>query len=188
MAHVRRKFVEAGRIAQGRRGAKLLGHAERFVKAIKEIYRTDREIRKEATTLDQLTTRRRAEVVPQLEQLLEDTLTLQPVVTPKSKLGKALAYAARTLPSIIKYADCPQLRLDNNDIENHIRPFAIGRKNWLMANTPAVGHALAIWFTLIQTAKANGWRPDQYLTHLFNGILNGSPFIQLLPTKPPPRT
>jgi len=72
------------------------------------------------------------------------------------------------------------------DTENKVRPFAVGRKNWLMANTPDGAHALATWFTLVETAKANGWEPHQYLLHLLEGIKDGAGLVTLMPTLPPP--
>ncbi len=70
-------------------------------------------------------------------------------------------------------------------VENKVRPFAVGRKNWLMANIPDGAHALATWYSLVETAKANGWNPHTYLLHLFNGLLEDAPTEKLLPTTPP---
>ncbi|MCB9236265.1 MAG: transposase [Acidobacteria bacterium] len=77
------------------------------------------------------------------------------------------------------------MTLDNNPLENKVRPFALGRKNWLFANTPAGAHALATWFSLVETAKANGWKPDRYLNHLLTGLQNNAPADSILPTIPP---
>ena len=76
------------------------------------------------------------------------------------------------------------LDIDNNGAENQIRPFALGRKNWLFSASPRGAHASALFYTLIATAVANDWNPFDYLKHLFETIrLCKTPqdYINLLP-------
>jgi len=186
MAHVRRKFVEAARIAYGNKRSNMIGVSAEIVKDIKDIYRMDREVRYESSGPDQLTEQRQSKVLPMLKTLHAKITKLSDEVVPKSKLGMAVGYAVRTLPKIMKYVDCPNLTMDNNDTENKVRPFALGRKNWLMANTPSGAHALATWFSIIETAKANGWNPHQYLLHLLTGLRDNTDITNLMPTLPPP--
>ena len=63
-----------------------------------------------------------------------------------------------------------RLEIDNNLIENLIRPFALGRKNWMMSGSPRGAHASALFYSLIATAKANGLNPFDYLKYLFENI------------------
>lgn len=71
-------------------------------------------------------------------------------------MGKALAHLGKTLPLIERYLEAPELPLDNDRVENAIRPFVIGRRGWLFSDTPAGAHASAVVYSLATTAKANG--------------------------------
>ncbi len=71
---------------------------------------------------------------------------------------------------LIRYIDDGALQIDNNQIENAIRPFALGRKNWLFAGNPRGAQAGAILYSLLMTAKENGLNEHAYLTFVFNRI------------------
>jgi hypothetical protein len=71
---------------------------------------------------------------------------------------------------LIIYLEDGRLRPDNNLVENAIRPFVVGRKNWLFAGSPDGAVASATFFTLIETAKANGLEPYAYLRHVFQKL------------------
>ena len=71
---------------------------------------------------------------------------------------------------LIRVLDDGRIEVDNNRCENAIRPFVLGRKAWLFADTPAGATASARLYSLIETAKANGIKPDHYLNHLFKEL------------------
>jgi hypothetical protein len=76
------------------------------------------------------------------------------------------------------------LKPDNNDVENAIRPFVLGRKNWLFAGHPNGAHASATFFSLVETAKANGLEPYAYLRYIFEKlplVKNNQDYEKLLP-------
>ncbi len=77
-------------------------------------------------------------------------------VPPKSAIGKAIGYSLRQWPKLIRYIDYGDLNIDNNRAERAIKPFVIGRKNWMFANTANRAIAHATLYSLIETAKANG--------------------------------
>ncbi len=185
LAHARRKFVDAAKAGYGNKRSKTLGVANQMVRDIKGIYQCHRDIQDESHTVDEVIRRRNEEVRPLLEKFKKKVDELDGQVVPKGKLGQAISYATRIIPKVLKYVDCPQLTPDNNAIEREVRPFALGRKNWLMANTPDGAHALATWFTLLATAKANGWNPNHYLQHLFQGLIASTPTQDLMPTLRP---
>ena len=89
---------------------------------------------------------------------------------PKSLLGKAIAYARNQWSRLIVYLEDGRLRIDNNLVENAIRPFAVGRKNWLFSGSPRGAKASAAFYSLIETAKANGLEPYAYLRFLFERL------------------
>lgn len=82
---------------------------------------------------------------------------------PKSSLGKALHYLREQWPYLIRYLEDGRLELSNNRAERSIKPFVMGRKNWLFSNTPAGAQASAVIYSLIETAKENGLDPYRYL-------------------------
>jgi len=103
---------------------------------------------------------------------------------PKGKLGEALAYLSKNWEKLTKYTEDGRLSIDNNPVENAIRPFAIGRKNWMFSNSQAGAKASAMLYSMIETAKANGLEPYAYLRTLFIKIptcQTVEDFEQLLP-------
>lgn len=94
----------------------------------------------------------------------------RPQVLPKSALGKAIAYCLNQWEKLTVFLTDGRLELDNNRSERSIKPFVIGRKNWLFANTPRGAMASAIIYSLIETAKENGLNPFAYLTYLFEQL------------------
>jgi hypothetical protein len=78
-------------------------------------------------------------------------------------LGKALHYLLEQWPYLIRVLENGRLELSNNRAERSIKPFVMGRKNWLFANTPAGAQSSAVIYSLIETAKENGLNPYWYL-------------------------
>ncbi len=93
-----------------------------------------------------------------------------PQVPPTSATGKALHYLHNEWPRLIGYLDDGRLEIDNNAAENAIRPFVIGRKNWLFSDSVRGVRASANLYALIETAKANGLEPYAYLRYLFTEL------------------
>ena len=85
-------------------------------------------------------------------------------------LGKAIQYALTQWPRLLIYLEDGRLSIDNNLVENAIRPFALGRKNWLFSDTQAGAHASARLYSLIETAKANGFNDYAYLKWVFTEL------------------
>ena len=82
---------------------------------------------------------------------------------PKGKTGEALAYLDKNWDKLTVYISDGRLNIDNNPVENAIRPFAIGRKNWLFSDSQRGAKASAMLYSIIETAKANGLEPYAYL-------------------------
>lgn len=93
-------------------------------------------------------------------------------VLPKSALGQAITYCRHQWEKLGTFLQDGRLELDNNRSERSIKPFVIGRKNWLFANTPSGANASAIIYSLVETAKENGLSPYAYLTYLFEQLPN----------------
>lgn len=166
LAHARRKFDEALK-AQGKNKT---GHAWRGLKFIQKLYRIERQL-KEATPEARYHARHE-QAKPIMEKMrawLEEVL---PQVPPMTLTGKALNYLHNQWPKLIRYLDDGRLRIDNNLVENAIRPFVVGRKNFLFCDTVKGATASANLYSLIETAKANGLAPYEYLRRILTELPN----------------
>ena len=92
---------------------------------------------------------------------------------PESLIGKALNYARNQWDKAIRYVDDGRLDIDNNRSERAIKPFVTGRKAWLFSQTAKGANASATLYSIIETAKANGLIPYDYLMHVMNKIMHG---------------
>lgn len=93
-----------------------------------------------------------------------------PKISGKSPLAKAIRYALARMLKTRAYLDNGFLELDNNSAERAMKPVALGRKNWMFAGSERGGKAMAIAFTLIETAKLNGVDPQAWLTDVLSRI------------------
>ena len=105
---------------------------------------------------------------------------------PKSLLGKAVYYAQSQRKYLRAYLLDGRLEISNNRAENSIRPFVMGRKNWLFSNTPNGARASAVYYSLIVSARENGLVPFEYLTKIFTQAPNGVDPKTLMPWKVSP--
>lgn len=99
-------------------------------------------------------------VLTELRAWLDKT---RPLVVPGLALGRALAYLDKYWDKLTRYTERGDLPIDNNRCENALRPFVVGRKNWLFSDTPAGAQASALIYSLVETAKANGREPYTWL-------------------------
>ena len=95
-------------------------------------------------------------------------------VLPKSLLGRALHYLASQWSKLRRYVDDGRYSIDNNVQENAIRPFCVGRRNWLFADTVAGADASANLYSLLQTCRVNGIDGYRYLRALFIALPKAS--------------
>jgi hypothetical protein len=103
---------------------------------------------------------------------------------PKSMLGAALTYAVRQENWLNNVFLDGRLELSNNRAERSVRPFALGRKNWLFSNTPKGADASAAVYSIVETAKANGLKPYSYLNFILEHLKNGGAMEACLPWTP----
>lgn len=163
-AHVRRRFVDAVRVQpKGKRGK-----ADEAVTLIGKLYGIERDC-KDASDEVRLHARQQFSVpaLAALHDWMEATL---PGVTPSSALGTALAYMKKYWSRLTRYTERGDLPIDNNRVENSIRPFVVGRKGWLFSDTPAGAHSSAVIYSLMQTAKANGKEPYAWLCNVLHDL------------------
>lgn len=161
-AHVRRKFVDATH------GRKNTAAAHQMVALIRKLYQVERAVREE--TVEKRKAIRQAQAKPILEKIKDWLDEKAGKVLPKSPLGEAIAYTLGLWPKLQTYLEDGNIPIDNNKIENAIRPFVIGRKNFLFSGSPRGAAASATLYTLVETAKANGLEPWAYLNYLFEKL------------------
>ena len=159
--HIRRGFVEAlpsDKKAYGTSvAAKAVGYFDRIYHEESLLKDLSSEERYE---------QRLAKIKPLLDELFAWLETVQ--VSGKGKLAEAVRYALNERKYMYTFLEDGDVPIDNNRAENAIRPFAIGRKNWLFSNTANGAKASAALYSIISTAQANGLDAEKYLTELFS--------------------
>jgi transposase len=160
-AHARRTFVEAHKAS----GSPL---AKEAIERIGELYAIEAKLRDldDATRLHE----RRQHLAPRLDAFKGWLDDLQPKVLGNNGLRRAIDYTRRRWPALVRLLDDGAWPIDNNPIENAIRPIAVGRKNWLFAGSESAGRRAAALMSLIATAKANGLEPHAWLTDVLTRL------------------
>ncbi len=166
-AHARRKFMDVIK-AQGKNRKNC--SADKALDYIRKLYRIEKEAREKGLSTDEIYLVRQQEskaILDKFKQWLDRTALRTP---PKGLLGKAVAYTLNQWHRLIGYVEDGRLSIDNNMAENSIRPFVVGRKNWLFSGTPEGAEASALLYSLIETARANKLEPYAYLRFIFEKL------------------
>ena len=168
-AHLRRKFDEALKglpPKQRASGTK----AQQALDLINKLFLIERDLQ-QVTPEERFRARdlRSRPIVESFRKWLDD---ISSAVLPKSLFGVAVHYGMQQWTKLIRFLEDGRIELSNNRSERSIKPFVIGRKNWLFANTPRGARASAIIYSLVETAKENRLNPYTYLTYLFEKLPN----------------
>ena len=170
-AHVRRKFFDVVKAAdKPKDGNRKPGNADYALKYIRKLYRIEKEAKAKGLINGALFKERQEKAKPVLDEFKRWLDSKFDKVPPKSLLGKAIAYTLNQWSRLVVYADTDYVTMDNNMAENAIRPFVIGRKNWLFSGTPDGASASAAIYSLVETAKANGLEPYWYFRYLLEKL------------------
>ena len=164
MAHARRMFFEA------KDNNKVI--AEYALEQIGLLYNIERKAREQQLDAEQTGQLRQTEAMPVLESLgrwMKETYLKS---LPKSTIGKALGYSIGRWPELTLYTTNGKLNIDNNPVENSIRPVAIGRKNYLFAGSHEAAKRSAILYSLMGTCKLHGINPFIWLKDVLQRINN----------------
>lgn len=166
LAHARRRFYKCVR---GLPKAVREAHdAYAFLQNFKALYRIEREMK--TADAEARYRRRQQDSVPILNKIRIRLDALLPQTRPTSDFGDALRYLDSEWNYLTRYCDFGELEIDNNAIENCVRPLALGRKNWLHAKSERGAAANCVFYSLLATAKANGVDPAAYLEHIFKEL------------------
>jgi transposase len=165
MAHARRKFADIIKIAKTTNGL-----AHEAIKFFKALYKIEKEARESSLSSQQRFDLREGKsraILKSFKTWLDNHLTKTPI---QSKIGEAIRYTLSNWELLNNYLNDGRIEIDNNLLENAIRPFALGRKNWMFMGSPSGARAGATFYTLIETCKANGIEPYQYLCSMLHRI------------------
>ena len=159
MAHARRYFEQAQQNDKDR--------SQYVLKEIQKLYAVEKHCRENNLAHDDRLMLRKENSVPVLESLhawLKEEITK---VTPASAIGKAISYALPRWEKLMLYTTDGKLEIDNNLVENSIRPVAVGRKNYLFAGSHEAAQNAAMFYSLLGTCKLKGIEPFAWLKNIF---------------------
>jgi transposase len=165
--HCRRYFIKAEEnVPKAARSPDLL--ATRFIKLIGKLFAV--EARSARWTVDRRQRLRRRYCTLVLDVIYKLMIEQSPGVVPNSPLGKALTYLRGQWPKLVRYIENGNWPISNNPCENSIRPFCVGRRSWLFADTVAGANASANLYSIVETCRAHSIDPYRYLTWLFQRL------------------
>ena len=172
-AHVRRKFAEA--LEEDRK------HASEAIVYISKLYKIEEEMRESHLDADAIQVRRQKESYPIIQGFERWMGSVSGKLLPKSRMGKALVYTYAILPRLSRYVLDGRYNIDNNGIENAIRPLAIGRKNYLFCGNHDAAVRAAIIYSLFSCCKAAGVDTREWLENILKRIPVEQDLETLLP-------
>ena len=161
-AHVRRKFIEA------EERDPMIGRW--MLRQIGQLYQIEVRLRDQNAGPALRIAVRSSQSAPILQRIKRALFKLKPRYLPRSNMGKALAYAMEQWPGLELYLINGAIEIDNNLVENAIRPTKLGMKNWLFLGSEASGRTSAILFTIIESAKRHGLEPYAYIRNLLESL------------------
>ena len=171
-AHARRYFVDVIKAKKKHRSKRIQPKslADEALLFIGRLYQIENEAKTRNLDSQKIYQLRQEKAKPVLDEFKKWLDSKQDITPPKGLLGKAIKYTLNHWEKLIVYIEDGRLSPDNNAAENAIRPFVVGRKNWLFAGHPNGAEAGATFYSLVETAKANGLEPYAYLRYIFEKL------------------
>ena len=166
-AHARRKYVETETAKQDEPSVNLASEGLRY---IRELFKIEKELRD--LTPEERKSQRLEKEKPVLDAYWKWVESSRDKVLPKSKISQALNYSLTNKAQLEAYLQDGRCAISNNTAENSIRPFTVGRKNWLFSASPKGAEASACVYSIIETCKANNIDSEKYLIYLFTRMPN----------------
>ncbi|WP_340124643.1 IS66 family transposase, partial [Methylobacter svalbardensis] len=163
-----RKFDEALKALPKASRENKFGMAHTALRKFRALYLLEKQLKD--LTIEQRYLLRQEKSKPLMEDLKQWCDDSVAKTTKESALGKAIRYTINQWDYLMRYLEDGNLQIDNNAAERHIKPFVIGRKNWLFNQTPRGATASALLYSLVQTAVANNLEPFDYLKYLFTEL------------------
>lgn len=176
-AHARRKFFEAKEEDPKR--------AAWFLKQIGRLYHVESRLREARAGPKERETQRKIHCPAVLKRIHRAMRWFSRRLLPQSQLGKAVSYALNEWEQLLSYVQDGRLEIDNNLMENAIRPTAVGKKNWLFIGHPKAGEKSAIIYSLLGSCRRAGVPPLEYLADVFQRLptMKASQIAELVPSR-----
>lgn len=154
-AHARREFWKAVKIGQSQKAGEV-------VALIQKLYRIEK-VAKTLSNADRIAMRqiKAKPVLDDIKDMISGYLN-NPSVTPAQQLAKACSYTLKRWDALNAYLDHGHLRIDNNPVENKIRPAALGRKNWMFIGHPSAGWRTGVFYTIMANCALHDLNPFEY--------------------------
>ena len=206
MAHARRKFVEAMEVDANHSIAKKLkkdsllnfyndnksyGNIVEIIDKFRYLFNQEQLYKEQAILPEEIMKRRQMDQKPILDELFMTLEKYSEEYSKQSKMGKAIKYALNQKEYLVNYLNDGTAEISNNRGERQIKPFVIGRKNWLFSNTKSGANMSSIYYSLIESAKMNNLDIHSYLEYILEEIQNNdniefkdlTPYSESLPEK-----
>lgn len=161
-AHVRRYFVDA--LKEDKK------HATQAIVMIGKLYEVEKEADEQGLGAEERCKLRKEKAYPVIQLFEKWCVDTYAEVLEKSLMGKAIAYAYSLIDRLCVYVTCGRINIDNNLIENAIRPLALGRRNWLFCGNDASAYRAAIVYSLMGSCRAADVDPREWMEHALNEI------------------
>jgi transposase len=162
LAHIRRRWYKAAEES--------CAEAIWFIGQIRQLYRIEDETRDLSHVERKVIRRQKAPALWRAMKRRALELKANPRFLPQSSLGKAVKYFLNEYTAVVGYLRDGQFQIDNNNVENDVRPSVVGRKRWLFIGHPDAGWRSAVIYTIIQSCRRRGLNPQEYLTDVLGRL------------------
>lgn len=179
-AHLRRYFLNALDVQEDKTDySTIAGQGFLMIEKIFSLEKPPKE--KSEYTIEEIAEIRKKKSADKVKEFFEFCEENQGRTLPKSLTGRAIGYALNQRATLEVFLENPKIELTNNSAERAIKPFVIGRKNWLFCNTPDGSRASAIIYSIIETTKVNNLNPQAHLEQIFEKLQKGCAPTECLP-------
>lgn len=166
-AHIRRKFTDTVKNSKVDDKSKKL--ASNMILKIGKLYKIEKEIKDDPPDIKQKIREEKSKpIIDDIKEYIDENMFV--AIKLDGYIKKAFTYINNQFPKLTVYLKDGRFNIDNNIAENHVRPIAVGRKNWLFANSTDGAKALVNWYSIIETAKMNNLDPYKYLKYILTQI------------------
>lgn len=166
-AHARRKFADIVKSGKSDQESKV--YAEEAIILIRKLYKIERDIKEEPPDIKlKIRKEKSLPIINKIRAWIDSNFFKSQEMG--GAIAKAFVYLNNQFSKLNVYITDGRLAIDNNRAENHVRPIALGRKNWLFATSIKGANSIADWYSIIETAKLNGLEPYLYLKYLLREL------------------
>jgi transposase len=156
-----------------------------FIGHIRQLYAIEDEVRDDSPASRKAVRRQKAPALWRTMKARAEQLRAHPRFLPQSTLGKAVNYFLKEYTALVGYLRDGRFEIDNNLVENDVRPAAVGRRRWLFIGHPNAGWRTAVIYTIIQSCRRHGINPQEYLTDVLSRLpaMKNHQVKELLPSR-----